>query len=282
MSVCVCTLVHGQRRYFTAAAQSVRSVLANSDFDVFVAYDGPHAEPLPNGERITFHQIDEPLPSDHRAHRFLRKFRALASLLAQGKYDHILLLDADAIVVRPLKEADMVQSLAGHPIGMVEQKGITGSNMGRPQFLEHYKKHSMQLVCPDLPPPDIATFRFFNSGVVLGKADHLQRLASWAIQVMDSHEGEFQVGEHMVADQDLFQVWTNTVEPGCCIELPWYWNHCEHWDANFPKLGALIVHFSNFCCGPANDTVERMRGLRRRLPRFAHSLVGPYAARWST
>ena len=72
----------------------------------------------------------------------------------------------------------------------------------------------------------------------------------------------------MISDQDYFQVWTNNLYPGSCRELSWEWNHCEYWDTGFPRTGARIAHFSNFCNGPARDTAARMRALRgfgRRL-----------------
>jgi hypothetical protein len=50
--VCVCTVVYGHRNYFRAGRQAVRSVLARSDFDVFVAY-GPGPEyQLPDSPRV--------------------------------------------------------------------------------------------------------------------------------------------------------------------------------------------------------------------------------------
>jgi hypothetical protein len=62
----------------------------------------------------------------------------------------------------------------------------------------------------------------------------------------------------MVADQDYFQHWANTLHPGACAELPWEWNHCEWWDEDFPAPDARILHFSNFCLGPTTDSIDRM------------------------
>jgi hypothetical protein len=66
----------------------------------------------------------------------------------------------------------------------------------------------------------------------------------------------------MVADQDYFQFWVNTLYPDA-RRHPWYWNHCEHWHPAFPRLGTLIAHFSNFCHGPVAATPTRMRALQR-------------------
>jgi len=212
----------------------------------------------------------------HRAQRFLLKFTALQALLDSSRADVILMMDADAVVTRRLSERMIRHAMGPHPLAMVEQTGITGSTMSRREFLAHYTRHTLTLLDPDAQPPPVERFRYFNSGVVLGLREEWNRLVTWALTTIAGHAGEHQVGEHMIADQDYFQYWANTLHPGCCSELPWYWNHCEHWDLNFPHPNVLIAHFSNFCNGPGPETPARMRALAStpRWKRQLHRLLG--------
>jgi hypothetical protein len=150
-------------------------------------------------------------------------------------------------------------ALEGRSLGMVEQPGIRGSGMEHSDFLSHYRDHTLQWFENSRDPaPDPNDFRFYNSGVVVGRREAFAAVVDWAIASIRGTDREHQVGEHMIADQDYFQYWCNRLHPLSCTPLPWYWNHCEHWDVSFPRRGALVTHFSNFCAGPRRLLSQRM------------------------
>jgi hypothetical protein len=236
------------------------SLLRHSDLDVFVALD--------------------------RAGSFLLKFDALEACLRATDAPTLLLLDADAVLVAPTTATQVETALAGRGLAMVEQTGIRGSGMGRADFLDHYARHSLAFLAPSAPSPEAESFRFFNSGVVIGTRQELRALATWARTAIEASGREHRVGEHMIADQDYYQVWVNHVHRGSCTELDWSWNHCEHWHEDFPRPGARILHFSGFCRGPTRETVARMRAARRGRMRAGFPLgtgrLGRLGARWTT
>ena len=176
--------------------------------------------------------------------------------------DLIMLLDADAMLLKPLDDRLVRAALNQHLLGMVEQTTIIGSTMNRAAFWDHYRRHSLAFIAPHRAPPVPSAFRFFNSGVILGQRTAMSAVTRWALLEISRSSSDHHMGQHMIADQDYFQVWTNSLYPGICQELPWEWNHCEYWDAGFPRRGARVAHFSNFCKGPAPDTATRLRSLR--------------------
>ena len=278
MATVVCMLVHGDAGYYRASGEAARSVLRSTPFRLFVAHGDEAAPPLAASSRVALHALADPFPTTRaqRAQRFLRKFRALEACLAGGRDDFVVLLDADALFVRPCTERMVAAALADHPIAMVEQPTVTGSRMGRVDFLAHYVRHTLALLAPEAPPPALADFRYFNSGVVLLRRAEAEALTRWAQRTIDDVAGDHEVGEHMIADQDYFQLWVNTLHPGRAANLPWYWNHCEHWHPSFPRLGTLIAHFSNFCHGPAATTPTRMRALQRGSWRWLNRAAGAW------
>jgi len=276
MPTVVCMLVHGDRSYYRAGAEAARSVLRWTPFRLFLAHGDEAMLPLAPSTRVRLYALRDRVGSRHRAHRFLRKFQALEAVLATCTEERVLLLDADAVFVRPCSERMVTEALGDHPIAMVEQPTVSGSSMGRSDFLAHYVRHTLALLAPRTEPPAVGDFRYFNSGVVLATSAELERLTQWARSIIGAIAGEHQVGEHMVADQDYFQLWTNTLHPHRAAALPWYWNHCEHWHRAFPRLGTLIAHFSNFCDGPAARTPQRMRALQRGPWHWTNRLQGAW------
>lgn len=278
MSTVVCMLVHGDEAYYRASVEAARSVLERTPFDLFVAH-GAEAEPAltPSG-RLVLHRLDDRPPSAHRAHRFLRKFQALDACLAASDARVVVLLDADAIFVRPCSEAMVEAALGTRALAMVEQPTVTGSTMRRVDFLDHYVRHTLALLAPERPPPALAAFRYFNSGVVLARRAEMAAIVDWATATIARVAGEHQVGDHMIADQDYFQLWANDLHPERVAVLPWHWNHCEYWHPSFPRLGALIAHFSNFCHGPAATTPDRMRALQRGTWHWTNRIAGGWLA----
>jgi len=254
--ICVCMLVVGGSNYFRASRQSIRSVLARSNFDVCIGTDDPDRI-RPVSDRVK--RLRLPAPKDpHRAQPFLMKFQSLLACLEHVQSEWIILMDTDAIFVDTLTTDTVRDALAGRGLGMAEQTTILGSHMTRKEFLDHYIHYSLAWLEPDAPPPTLNAYRFFNSGVVLGRRSELHRFATWALEKATLATRPHQLGEHMIADQDYFQFWTNTLHPGCCQTLPWSWNHSSLWDSGFPRSGAHIMHFSNFCHGPRLAQVLQM------------------------
>jgi hypothetical protein len=257
---CVCFLIHGSDAYYEAGREAVRSVLELTDFPVSVSCDDSSRLRL-SSSRLRVAEYSR-YSGAHRSWRFLGKFRALEACIRSSDEDLLLFLDADALLLKPLDDQLVRAALNGHLLGMVEQTTVTGSAMSRAAFWEHYRQHSLAFIAPDLAPPALPSFRFFNSGVILGHRLAIAAVTRWALAQISRSSSDHNIGQHMIADQDYFQVWTNNLYPGTCQELQWEWNHCEYWDTGFPRSGARIAHFSNFCNGPEPDTAARMRVLR--------------------
>jgi hypothetical protein len=261
--VVVCILVHGPENYYRTGRQTALSVLEHSDFDVFMVHGSRSDMGLKPNHRLHLYPLLTEAGYCYRARPFLRKFHALQACLENKRNSFLMLLDSDAIFVHTISKQMVERALGAKNLAMVEQKTILGSKMSRRDFLDHYIHHTIAWLDPAATPPSVGVFRFYNSGVVLGRRKTFQNLVTWAISIMNKKKGDHTVGEHMIADQDYFQFWTNTQEPGCCTTLPWYWNHCIHWDRGFPLNGAYILHFSNFCSKPTFFQLMQMRLLRR-------------------
>jgi len=258
-----CIYVSGSRRYGEIAREAALSLLDHSPFDLFFVHDPDLGAWAPRARRV--HALPLPRPrSADRAAPFNRKLDALALCLERSGAARFLLLDADAVLMRPIGEAEVHAALGGRGMAMTEQKRIVGTGLDRRALYEHYCRVSLRFHAPGLAPPGFDDFRYFNSGVVLLERETARTALDWTLARVREAPGPQRVDEEMVADQDHLQVWTNSIRPGCCTELPWYWNHCEHWDEDFPRPDAWIAHFSNFCAGPAPATARRMRRLRRR------------------
>lgn len=257
---CVCFFIHGSDAYYEAGREAVRSVLELTDFPVFVTCDDKARLKL-DSSRLSVADYSK-YPGSHRSWRFLGKFRALETCSQGSDEELLILMDADALLLRRLDDRMVRAALDQHPLGMVEQTTITGSAMNRAAFWEHYRQHSLAFIAPNLAPPSPSAFRYFNSGVVLAHRLAIAEVAGWALSEISRSSSDHSIGQHMISDQDYFQVWTNTLHPGSCHELSWEWNHCEYWDTGFPRRRARIAHFSNFCNGPAPNTAARMRALR--------------------
>lgn len=270
-----CMLVHGDPAYARVARVAAASLLADSDLEVLVVHGGGPVEAWPRHRRLHRQVIDCSAADSHRARRFLLKFRAIESCLARFDVPWVVNLDADVVLARPLRGQDIGTTLAGAGLGMVEQTCIRGSTMDRAAFLDHYRTHSLAAIAPRAPVPSLDTFRYYNSGVVVASSEALRDLVGWARHTIADHVGNYQIGEHIITDQDFFQYWANQLHPDSVRVLPWYWNHCEHWDEGFPRRGVLFAHFSNFCLGPARSTEKRMRRLRRPWTRWMNRCMSP-------
>jgi len=244
-------MLYGHPDYYKFGRQALRSILENTDFPIFLSLEKEQRchlklQPSPRLHLLPFPQK---ISDNSRAAPFLLKFAALKNCLNNCETEQIIMLDSDTRVVSHISSEDVENALEGHGLGMVEQTTITGSNMQRRDFLEHYQKHSLAWIEQDQSPPSLENFRFYNSGIVLGQKQEFSRLVKWAFETIARKPGPHQVGEHMIADQDYFQFWANNRHPDSCKTLSWAWNHCRYWDTSFPRPEAKILHFSNFCLG---------------------------------
>jgi len=216
---------------------------------------------LPRCARLRTLQLVDPPADCHRSLRFLAKFQALQQCLASGGEEYVVALDADAVIVRRTEACDIEVALGGRPLGMAEQTGIRGCAIGRPELRDHYIAHSLRFIAPSANAPTLKRFRFFNSGFVVGCREEIERVTAWSLAAI-ARAPQHQVGDHMIADQDYLQYWANNLRPEQCATLSWEWNHCEQWDPSFPRPGARVMHFSNFCNGPTASTLARMTAAR--------------------
>ena len=264
-------LVYGRDRYYKSARLAIQSSLAKTDFDVVAVGERDKLKAIRrDSPRLRCVELEQLPRSNHRAEPFLLKFSALASCLNHTDAPFLIMLDTDTVVVETLSGPTVERALDGHALGMVEQTTITGSTMTRRDFLGHYNRHSLAWLAPEATPPPLEDFRYYNAGVVLGTRETLSNLARWAKDMILSSQGDHQVGAHMIADQDYFQFWANTLHPGSCTTLPWQWNHCQYWDMDFPRPGAKILHFSNFCKGPLRFQVFKVFLARMMLRLKSH------------
>ncbi len=253
----------GHRRYGRAMREALRSVLDRSPFDV-VAYTGPGTRIGLRSKRLQRRPLEKADPRQGRAGPFLLALSVLDRAARASSATHLLLLDADTVMVRDTDVSDVVEALGDCPLGMVEQTCVLGGPMDQAAL----RRFAFETMTPFFGPvPDGLTAEdlvYFNSGVVLGRREALAEVASWALAHMARAGPEHTAGTHMVGDQDYLQHWVNVRRPGSCRRLDWSWNHCEHWDASFPDPAARILHFSGFCHGPRRSTIRRMRLARRR------------------
>ena len=255
--VTACITAIGAGGYHRAAEGAARSVLEHTDWDLVLVADRPLPAALSRDPRVSGIRIDPVVGAD-RAGRFLAKFDALERAIGVSDTPLMVLLDADARVVRRTTGADVAAALAGRPLGMVEQAAIRGSSMNREAFLEHYRVHALGFIDPAATPPELDAFRYYNSGVVLAQRDALAEVVRDSLERIATATGHHAIGEHMIADQDYFQHWVLNARPGSCTDLGWEWNHCAWWHEPFPRDGARILHFSNFTDGPTPETLAQM------------------------
>jgi len=259
--LCVCITACGSPRYMEVAGLAVVSVLQNSDFEIFVGSDRSECPAWAVDPRVHFETFRQEAAGDSPL--FLRKFDTLEAALSKTNASLYIQLDADAMFIVPVRADEVATEIGDSDFAMVEQHTISGSNLGRRFFLDHYVGHTLKWFNHSGGAPAESDFRYYNSGLVMARRDPLKGFLRWAIEARSTRPAHHTVGSHMIGDQDYFQYWTNSLHPGRCRDLDWYWNHCEHWDEHFPSTGAKVLHFSNFCRGPDEATVERMRtGLR--------------------
>ncbi|MBW3097516.1 glycosyltransferase family 2 protein [Pseudohoeflea coraliihabitans] len=271
----VAMLATGSVGYAFAARQAVQSVLAWTDFDIHISCDDVGALLLPHSPRIHLHHLQAITNAPRGAH-FLEKFTALEAALAASDDDLILMLDVDAMLVRPITHADLDAYLGICGIAMAEQNCTIPDGTSREDLFRHYRQVSLPAVLrsetgksvpgSQASAPDLATFRYHNAGVALFRRAALTEFLAWARAIERRHPDVARYKGRLIADQDFLQVWCNSVRPGICAELPATMNHCALWHGDFPRPDAAILHFSNYCNGPTFETLFRLKQASAAYP----------------
>ena len=220
----------GSPKYRIAAWQTALISSKKSNFEVFLGIDvgvdgGIKEVELPfelvqlNNGRGNF-----------RAQPFLQKFELWREMLNRSNAEILIHLDADAVMVKELTAEAVKKVLGDFDLGMVEQGQIIGeSKFGKIELYQHYLHHTHRYIAPDLDPPSLDDFTFFNSGVVIFRRAELERFLDWFESVSVKLDGTYSLGEHMIADQDFLQIWANEIRPSGSTKLPPTFNHSPLW-----------------------------------------------------
>lgn len=199
---------------------------------------------------------------DKKGDWFLHKFKVWKQALLDSNDDMFLHMDADASVTSSFSLKSLITALGDKSIGMVEQKKVLGScPLGKKELFEHYQLVSHEAVNPGSKKLNFDNFKYFNTGFVLFRRKALEEFLIWAKGIMVDMPRDIE--GHMVADQDIIQVYANEIIPEEIAELDWRWNHCQWWDEDFPNSDAQVIHMSNFCQGPAASQMNRLAVLSR-------------------
>jgi GT2 family glycosyltransferase len=249
--------VFGDEAYYRAAEYCIRSLVEHTSLRIAVGCDRPENIRVSYPGRVFVLPVDLSGPA-LRPRPFMGIFDTVIAIQEHLPSEFCLLIDADCVVMTDIVDTDLGAALGEFDFGMVEQTTVSGSGMGREEFLEHFTKVSLPTIDSDPGTSSLDVFRYWNSGVVLARSSALLELAQFARQKWAQNPAGHLVGDHMVADQDYFQYWGSVRKPGSIITLPKDWNHCQWWDDDFPNPAAKIHHYSNFCLGPDETIVEKM------------------------
>lgn len=249
----------GSDQYFHAAAATARSILINTDLDVVLASPDPNRVPLVDVPRLTRLQVDG-IDRGRAADAFVGKFEALAAVLHGFTHDVIVMIDADCVVSRPWTSSECASLIKDTDFALAEQTSTRGTSMSRPEFLAHYCAVSLPGVAPHAPKPTLEEFRYFNTGVVIGRRSAWQELVNFARELTHS-DNLLEVEGRMVADQDIIQVWLNSIRRATVFELlPEEWNASDLW-CDIDEQRARVIHNSNFCQGPSDEHMKAIAPL---------------------
>ncbi len=229
-------------------------------FDVVVATDSPDFFARDPHNRLTIQPLKK--GEEDRPSRFIQKISGVLNIPELKRYDKVMLIDADAVVVAPISGFDIEKNLAAADFALVEQKMIRGSSMNRQRFFEHFCRYALPAIAPLSKAKDFPRFRYWNSGVVFARTEPLVELAKFVERgfsdgsALHSPEGE------LVGDQDYFQYWLGREAGPRFRELPIEWNDCYWWNPEFPSPQSRIVHFSSFTQPPDQRTIQQMSEAR--------------------
>jgi GT2 family glycosyltransferase len=249
--------VFGDEAYYRAAEHCIRSLVEHTSLRIAIGCDRPEDIRVRYPGRVFVLPVDLSGP-ELRPRPFMGIFDTVIAIQEHLPSEFCLLVDADCVVMTDIADTDLGTALGAFDFGMVEQTTVSGSSMGREEFLEHFTKVSLPTVDSDARTPSLDVFRYWNSGVVLARTSALLELAQFATQKWTQNPAGHIVGDHMVSDQDYFQYWGSVRNPGSTNTLTKHWNHCQWWDDDFPNPAAKIHHYSNFCLGPDETIVEKM------------------------
>ncbi len=194
--------------------------------------------------------------------RFFLKFKSSEQALSESNEQLFLHLDADASITQAFSTERLIEGLGEKSIAMVQQTRVVSEHpLGIRELYEHYLQVSSRAVNTGASKPTLEKFKYFNTGFVLFRRKALENFLFWAYQKLETLPRE--IDGHMIADQDLIQVYVNEIAPDEVAELDWSWNHCQWWDEDFPNPEAKVLHMSNFCQGPAAAQMNRLASLSR-------------------
>jgi GT2 family glycosyltransferase len=243
----------GTQDYFDVAGACVRRLICLTDFDVALVSTDPDRVPVTSDARLSrfSHHLDR---THRRADPFIGKFGAVQQALKTHSHEIVALMDADCLVQRWVSSDDVRLALGNHQLAMAEQKFTRGTDMSREKFLDHYLSVSLPGVASNAYHPSLSEFRYYNSGVVLGRREAWTELIEFAAPIARARPLE--IRGQMVADQDIIQVWVNSIRPGIARELdPEEWNACDLW-CDVDTTRVRIRHYSNFCQGPSPELIS--------------------------
>ncbi|WFB35512.1 glycosyltransferase [Kiritimatiellota bacterium B12222] len=263
LNLIACILIQGNPAYSSSGKETILSVLQHTDLDLHAFIDRAERITLPPHKRLHLHALPSPDPSAADGMRFLVKCEALRQLSTLPDVDGILMLDADTVIVKSLSLADLSAPLHQADWAISEQTGIRGTEMTRQDFLEHYTHVSLAYCDPTASPPDLADFRYVNTGVFLVRIAALLPFLDWTENILHQ-KPSLSIDGKLIGDQDLIQYWIHH-HPGLRFQLlDASWNHCPLWHHDFPTAHARIVHLSNFLLGPTMDTSSWLRAFRQQ------------------
>jgi GT2 family glycosyltransferase len=250
--------IFGGSNYYSAAELCVGSLLENTTFPVLVGCDRSADFRLEYPGRLQIVDLEAMNPGS-RASGFLGKFQTALEAPIGEEVDICVLVDVDCLLTTALDEETIVSVLGQSDFAMVEQKTVSGSTMKRADFLHHFSEVALPVIDSNECISSLEHFRYWNSGICIARLGALRELARFALQRFYDHPDLFSRGGHLVADQDFFQYWGSIRKPGSVATLEPNWNNCAHWDDEFPMSNAYFLHWSNFCLGPDNATLEGIR-----------------------
>lgn len=260
-AVTVGVVAFGSSAYDSAARQSVASVLGHTDANVVLVTDSADCD-VPEDPRMTRLRGLRPEGSTRR---FMTKLEGWRLCLNETPTPVLVLLDADAVFVRSARASELAGLVGQGDFAMVEQTRLPALGWGRLDYWLHYCRTTLQAIDPRAEPPSRARFRFFNSGFVVCRRQGLDEFLHWCRDTSPRVDFDRAASAGVtITDQDFLQFWSNNLHPDRVSTLEWSWNHCSHWDADFPQPDARVVHFSSFYHAPTPEIVESMRLARTR------------------
>lgn len=245
----------GDRSYFYASIYAIKSLLRHTPFSLYLVSDLVPEQPYFDPSRVT---VSRAVRHSEQLRGFFTKFQALGGAAGDSAANAVILMDVDALFVRPTDGDDVVSALNGAAFALHEQSGIVGTAMTRADFFDYFTAVALPVIDPTAQPEHFPRFRYWNSGVVIASTDAASELVDFALKRFLVDPRRHVVGPHIVADQDYVQYYLGRSDSPDVSDLSVHWNDCRWWDDDFPQPQSRIWHFSDFSKGPGNQTLSAM------------------------